>query len=444
MTAGPPPPGWLGKPHACAVGVDAAGPADDGVLAFVDADVRLFPDALAGAVAVLERHGLDLVSPWPRPLAHGPAERLVQPLVAVAVGDDAARSGSPSARPGRRSPRPPGSSWCSPGAATTGPGGHAAVRGEVLEDIALLRAVKRAGGRGGPVDGSRLAACRMYDGWPALRDGYAKSLWGAVGGSPVASSAAAAALTAVWVVPALAALRGSRAGLAGYAAGVAGRGVVAAATGSRLWPDALAHPVSVLAAGPARWRARCIGHRRGTLSWRGRAAARAASGDVRRRWGRDLPRLPRPRALRPRADGAGRLLPGAELRGGAPPDRLGLQPVGRRRRSTWRRTPSTRWPASTPPVVQFTSVGRKDSLRNVEATGEFTVSLTPEALFEQINATGTDFPPGTSEAEACGVRLEPSDGSASPGSPSRRWPSSARCTPPCASATARSCSAGCG
>jgi flavin reductase (DIM6/NTAB) family NADH-FMN oxidoreductase RutF len=62
-----------------------------------------------------------------------------------------------------------------------------------------------------------------------------------------------------------------------------------------------------------------------------------------------------------------------------------------------------------PPVVQFTSVGRKDSLRNVEATRDFTISLTPEALFEQINATGTDFPPGTSEAEACGVRLEPAD-----------------------------------
>ena len=62
-----------------------------------------------------------------------------------------------------------------------------------------------------------------------------------------------------------------------------------------------------------------------------------------------------------------------------------------------------------PPVVQFTSVGRKDSLRNVEATGEFTVSLTPEWLFQQINATGTDFPAGLSEAEQCGVRLEPSD-----------------------------------
>jgi flavin reductase (DIM6/NTAB) family NADH-FMN oxidoreductase RutF len=62
-----------------------------------------------------------------------------------------------------------------------------------------------------------------------------------------------------------------------------------------------------------------------------------------------------------------------------------------------------------PPVVQFTSVGRKDSLRNVEATGEFTVSLTPEALFEQVNATGTNFPAGESEADHVGVRLEPSE-----------------------------------
>jgi flavin reductase (DIM6/NTAB) family NADH-FMN oxidoreductase RutF len=62
-----------------------------------------------------------------------------------------------------------------------------------------------------------------------------------------------------------------------------------------------------------------------------------------------------------------------------------------------------------PPVVQFTSVGRKDSLTNVEQTRGFTVSLTPEQLFEQVNATGTDFPPEHDEAEHTGVRLEPSD-----------------------------------
>jgi flavin reductase (DIM6/NTAB) family NADH-FMN oxidoreductase RutF len=62
-----------------------------------------------------------------------------------------------------------------------------------------------------------------------------------------------------------------------------------------------------------------------------------------------------------------------------------------------------------PPVVQFTSVGRKDSLNNIEATKDFTVSLTPEALFEQVNATSTDFPPDADEAEHTGVRLEPAD-----------------------------------
>ncbi len=45
-------------------------------------------------------------------------------------------------------------------------------------------------------------------------------------------------------------------------------------------------------------------------------------------------------------------------------------------------------------MVAFTSVGRKDTLDNVEATREFVVNLTPEWLFEQVNGTGTDYPPG--------------------------------------------------
>ncbi|MDO9408642.1 flavin reductase family protein [Patulibacter sp.] len=59
-----------------------------------------------------------------------------------------------------------------------------------------------------------------------------------------------------------------------------------------------------------------------------------------------------------------------------------------------------------PPIVQFTSVGRKDSLRNIEATGEFVVSLTPEPLFEQVNATGTNYPEDVSEFDAVGLERE--------------------------------------
>ena len=61
-----------------------------------------------------------------------------------------------------------------------------------------------------------------------------------------------------------------------------------------------------------------------------------------------------------------------------------------------------------PPVVQFTSVGAKDSLRNAQATGEFVVSLCPEELIEQVNLTGTDFPADVSEFDAVGLTREPS------------------------------------
>ncbi len=61
-----------------------------------------------------------------------------------------------------------------------------------------------------------------------------------------------------------------------------------------------------------------------------------------------------------------------------------------------------------PPIVQFTSVGSKDSLRNVQATGEFVVNLAPLWMFEQINASGTAFPPEQSEFDAVGIEREPS------------------------------------
>jgi hypothetical protein len=117
----------------------------------------------------------------------------------------------------------------------------------------------------------------MYTGWPGVRDGYAKSLWSAVGGRPAAAGAAAAALSLVWLLPPLAALTGSRAGLAGYAAGVAGRAVTAAGTGSRVWPDALAHPVSIALLDVLVVRS-LRGRRRGDLQWRGRSLAEPRAG----------------------------------------------------------------------------------------------------------------------------------------------------------------------
>jgi hypothetical protein len=137
----------------------------------------------------------------------------------------------------------------------------------VLEDLALARAAKRVGCRGGVVDGSAIASCRMYEGWAPLRDGYGKSLWQAFG-SPAGAIAVFALLGIAYVAPVFAALRGSRVGAAGYLVGVAGRVITARRTGGRT-VDAFTHPVSItLAAGLT---ARSIAlHRRGSLEWKSR------------------------------------------------------------------------------------------------------------------------------------------------------------------------------
>jgi flavin reductase (DIM6/NTAB) family NADH-FMN oxidoreductase RutF len=61
-----------------------------------------------------------------------------------------------------------------------------------------------------------------------------------------------------------------------------------------------------------------------------------------------------------------------------------------------------------PPIVQFTSVGVKDSVRNILATGDFVVNFAPEELFAEVNATATDFGPEESEFDRAGLTREPS------------------------------------
>jgi GT2 family glycosyltransferase len=277
LTGRPLPDGWWGKTWACQQLADAAcahdGDPDDRashtptVLVFVDADVVLSSHAIAASIALLRTGDLDLVCPYPRQVARSLTERLVQPLLQwswlttlpLAVAERSARPSLTAAN---------GQLLAVDAAAYRRAGGHATVRAEMLEDIALARAVKRGGGRAAVADGTHLATCHMYDGWQQLRDGYSKSLWSAFG-SPAGAAAVVGALVVVYVGPPVAALRGSGTGLVGYAAAVAGRVAVGRRVGARVWPDALGHPLSVLTFGwltaLSLWR-----RRRGSLTVSGR------------------------------------------------------------------------------------------------------------------------------------------------------------------------------
>jgi flavin reductase (DIM6/NTAB) family NADH-FMN oxidoreductase RutF len=56
-----------------------------------------------------------------------------------------------------------------------------------------------------------------------------------------------------------------------------------------------------------------------------------------------------------------------------------------------------------PPVVLFTSIGRKDTIRNVEADGTFVYNVGNRSLVERINRTAADYPPDVSEFDWAGL-----------------------------------------
>jgi hypothetical protein len=250
------PPGWLGKAYACQQLADTA---TGDVLVFVDADVVLAPHAVAATVALLEETDLDLVSPYPRQLASGRA-RLVQPLLQWSwLTFLPLRLAEQPGRPSLSAAN--GQLLAVRRTAYDRAGGHAAVRADVVEDVGLLRAVKRVGGRGGVVDGTGLATCRMYGTWAELSQGYRKSLH-------TVPAPVLALLAGLYLLPPLAALRGSRAGAAATVAAVAGRVVTARRTGARS-VDAVAHPASIAALLWLAARAR-VDDRRGARVWKGR------------------------------------------------------------------------------------------------------------------------------------------------------------------------------
>lgn len=62
----------------------------------------------------------------------------------------------------------------------------------------------------------------------------------------------------------------------------------------------------------------------------------------------------------------------------------------------------------TPPIVGFASIGRKDTLRNVEATGEFTWNLATRALAVPMNASSAMAAPEVDEFALAGLDTAPS------------------------------------
>jgi flavin reductase (DIM6/NTAB) family NADH-FMN oxidoreductase RutF len=60
--------------------------------------------------------------------------------------------------------------------------------------------------------------------------------------------------------------------------------------------------------------------------------------------------------------------------------------------------------AANPPIIQFSSIGEKDSFRNIEATGEFVVNFAGRSMLKEINASSAPYPPGVSEFDAVGIQ----------------------------------------
>lgn len=61
-----------------------------------------------------------------------------------------------------------------------------------------------------------------------------------------------------------------------------------------------------------------------------------------------------------------------------------------------------------PPIVGFASIGHKDTLRNIEETGEFVWNLATRNLAEAMNQTSATVPPEVSEFGLAGLTPLPS------------------------------------
>ncbi|MEO1529771.1 MAG: glycosyltransferase, partial [Planctomycetota bacterium] len=154
----PLPSGWNGKQHACKQLADAA---THEVFVFLDADVRLKPDALARLLSRRRESNVDLLSAFPLQETGTWLEAWLIPMMHyILLGF------LPFAR--MRERRDPSlAAGCGQLFLTTresyaAAGTHEAIRSSRHDGIKLPRAYRSAGLMTDVVDGSELARCRMY------------------------------------------------------------------------------------------------------------------------------------------------------------------------------------------------------------------------------------------------------------------------------------------
>ncbi|HEV2887237.1 MAG TPA: glycosyltransferase family 2 protein, partial [Jatrophihabitans sp.] len=197
----PPPPGWVGKNWACE---QLASQAAGELLIFCDADVLPAAGAVEAVLRAMAEQQADVFSVFPRQLTGSLGEALLTPLIddvllcflpfgllSVDVPAAATANGSLLALNRR---------------ALAELAGFAAVRSEIVEDVAIARRIRRAGLRLGLALGGNLAQTRMYAGYREAVTGLGRGLLDVTGGSKLRLTAATGWHLAAYTLPALAAI----------------------------------------------------------------------------------------------------------------------------------------------------------------------------------------------------------------------------------------------
>jgi GT2 family glycosyltransferase len=180
-SAPPLPPGWCGKQHACLI---LSKLARYPVLMFLDADVRVTPDAVARMAAFLRSSKTGLVSGFPRQETGTLLEKLVIPLINWLLMCYLPMYAM------RKSRQVGLGTGCGQWFATTreaydAVGGHEAVKTSLHDGIKLPRAYRQAGYMTDICDATDLAVCRMYRSAGQVWNGLAKNAREGLG-APVA------------------------------------------------------------------------------------------------------------------------------------------------------------------------------------------------------------------------------------------------------------------